>query len=76
MGYPLLWPDGNVFGSLCLIDTKENQWGDHIDKLLGTFKEAVEAHLALAYANEAAKAANQAKSEFLANMSHEIRRLL
>jgi signal transduction histidine kinase/ActR/RegA family two-component response regulator len=73
LGYPLLWPDGSVFGTLCIVDTKEHRWGEEIDSLLGSFKDAIETHLALAYANEVVKAADQAKSEFLANVSHEIR---
>jgi len=72
-GYPLLWPDGSVFGTLCVVDTKENAWGESFDRLLTCFKQTVETHLALVYAIESAKSANQAKSEFLANMSHEIR---
>ncbi len=66
MGYPLLWPDGRVFGTLCVVDTKENYWGEYVETLLAVFKDAIETHLLLVYAN-------QAKSDFLANMSHEIR---
>ncbi|MDZ7616829.1 MAG: ATP-binding protein [Patescibacteria group bacterium] len=73
LGYPLVWPDSSVFGTLCVVDTKENPWPDRIDRLVACFKHTVETHLALVYAMELAKAANMAKSGFLANMSHEIR---
>ncbi len=47
LGFPVFWPDGGVFGTLCAIDTKENKWGTKSDNLLQTFKDAIEAHLAL-----------------------------
>ena len=47
MGYPLFWPDGDIFGTLCAVDTKENKWGVRYESLLLTFKDAIEAHLAL-----------------------------
>jgi transcriptional regulator with GAF, ATPase, and Fis domain len=48
LGYPLLWPDGAVFGTICIVDMKENGWGKRYDHVLLTFKTAVEGHLALA----------------------------
>jgi len=27
LGFPLLWPDGEAFGTLCILDTKENTLG-------------------------------------------------
>jgi hypothetical protein len=48
LGYPLFWPDGAVFGTICIVDTKENRWGERFDNVLLTFKTAVEAHLSLA----------------------------
>ncbi|MBN2440713.1 MAG: sensor domain-containing diguanylate cyclase [Spirochaetales bacterium] len=47
LGFPVYWPDGKVFGTICAIDTKENQWITPSDSLLLTIKDAVEAHLAL-----------------------------
>jgi GAF domain-containing protein len=47
LGFPVLWPDGDVFGTICAVDTKENKWGDQSANLLQTIKDAIEAHLAL-----------------------------
>ena len=47
LGFPILWPGGEVFGTLCAVDTQENKWGEQSANLLQTFKDAIEAHLAL-----------------------------
>ncbi len=52
LGFPVFWPDGAVFGTLCAVDTKENKWGDQPANLIQTFKAAIEAHLALVVAME------------------------
>ncbi|MDY6839340.1 MAG: sigma 54-interacting transcriptional regulator [Thermodesulfobacteriota bacterium] len=49
LGFPLLWPDGEVFGTICVLDAKENRFGPSHERLLLKFKELVEAHLALLY---------------------------
>jgi signal transduction histidine kinase len=47
LGFPVFWPDGEVFGTICAVDTKANKWATPSDTLLQTIKDAVEAHLAL-----------------------------
>ncbi len=49
LGFPLLWPDGEVFGTICVVDSKENEFGQSYEKLIVKFKELIEAHLALLY---------------------------
>ncbi len=47
LGYPICWPTGEVFGTICVLDRKENAFGDRFDRALVGFKEVVEGHLAL-----------------------------
>ena len=49
LGLPLLWPDGEVFGTICILDSKENKFNERIEKLMTKFKEHLEAHLKFRY---------------------------
>ena len=49
MGYPLFWPEGEIFGTICVLDNKVNMWKKHQDKILCTFKDMIETHLALVF---------------------------
>ena len=59
LGFPVFWPDGDVFGTICAIDTDENKWISSSESLLQTVKDAVEAHLALVAAMEEIDKKNQ-----------------
>ena len=52
MGYPLYWPGGEIFGTICVVDNKVNTWKNQQDKILNAFKGMVETHLALIYSIE------------------------
>lgn len=47
LGYPLLWPDGVPFGTVCLLDRVENHYSDEIDKRLGLARRIIESNLSL-----------------------------
>lgn len=59
LGFPVFWPSGEVFGTICAIDTKANKWLSPSDALLQTVKNAVEAHLALVITIEELNKKNQ-----------------
>lgn len=44
-GLPLLWPNGKIFGTLCILDLKENHYSDLYRILMSQFKELVESGL-------------------------------
>jgi diguanylate cyclase (GGDEF)-like protein/PAS domain S-box-containing protein len=47
LGFPLLWPTGEVFGTICALDRKENFFSTTYVDLLEQFKMVVEHDLAL-----------------------------
>jgi transcriptional regulator with GAF, ATPase, and Fis domain len=57
LGYPLCWPNGEMFGTICTIDNKKNKFGSRYETMLEQFKEVIETHLMLMEKNEALKKA-------------------
>ena len=49
MGWPVLWPDGQVFGTICVLDRKPNEYGETESDLLYQFKQLVEFSLRSIY---------------------------
>ena len=47
LGYPIFLPQGEVFGTICVLDIKGNTYSETYKKLLLQFKELIEAHLQL-----------------------------
>ena len=45
LGYPLYWPDGTIFGSFCVIDTKETDYPETLIEMLEQLKMLVESEL-------------------------------
>lgn len=46
-GVPLLWPNGQVFGTLCVFDKKPTAYDETLQSLLDTFRDLIEADLRL-----------------------------
>ncbi len=47
IGYPLIWPDGSLFGTICVLDCRDNPTALHQRDLLAEFAGLVENDLAL-----------------------------
>jgi len=51
IGVPIFYPDNNIFGTLCVLDKKENAYSDDFEKIVLQFKEIIESHLKLLWQN-------------------------
>ena len=51
LGFPLLFPDGEPFGTICVLDNKENAYTALHRKLIESFREIIHKNLELLYMN-------------------------
>jgi len=47
LGYPLTWPDGSIFGTICVLDGHDNDRAIRYGQLLGEFSHVIDGDLAL-----------------------------
>jgi len=47
LGYPLTWPDGAIFGTICVLDGRDNDQAIRYGQLLGEFSHVIDGDLAL-----------------------------
>src|SRR5260370_2221883 len=45
LGFPIAWPDGHIFGTICVLDNKRNEYSERYRKLLLQFREVLQADL-------------------------------
>jgi signal transduction histidine kinase/regulator of replication initiation timing len=55
LGLPILWADGEVFGTLCILDNKENHYNNQYIKLMELLKDSIEKDLQLIFEEERLK---------------------
>ena len=45
LGFPVLWPDGRMFGTICVLDDKANRYSDLYQELLLHCRDVLQADL-------------------------------
>ncbi len=80
LGFPINWPDGEVFGTVCFLDNKENHYNSDYENLLSQIKQHLESDLeilllnrSLEEKNQQLQQANTIRSKFMSLISHDIR---
>lgn len=45
LGFPVSWPDGQIFGTICVLDNKKNEYSELYRKLLVQYRDVLQADL-------------------------------
>jgi sigma-54 dependent transcriptional regulator, acetoin dehydrogenase operon transcriptional activator AcoR len=45
LGFPIVWPNGEIFGTICVLDSKTNAYSELHQRLLETCRDGIEADL-------------------------------
>jgi len=65
LGFPIFLPDGEPFGTICVLDSKKNEYSMVIEHLMLKFKSLIESHLELTYANQILGDKNRRLTDYL-----------
>ncbi len=63
LGFPIEWPNGEIFGTICVLDSRERKYSEEYQKLVFHFKEVVESHLKLLYQRKQLEKENVEREE-------------
>jgi len=69
LGFPILLPTGEVFGTLCVLDNKTNAYTSKAERFMVQLKEVIECHLALLDTNRNLSEANRQLTSSLAEIN-------
>ena len=47
LGFPVNWPDGEIFGTICVLDKQHNSYGESYIRLVEQFRDMINTDLAL-----------------------------
>ncbi len=72
LGVPINWPDGECFGTVCVLDNKENYYNKDFIDLINQIKLHIELDLQLLLRNIELKELNEVKTKFMSLISHDV----
>ena len=68
LGFPILQPDGKAFGTICVLDNKENAYSETYEKLILNFRDIIQNHLELSYLNYVIGGQNRQLNDYIAEI--------
>ncbi|HEM48903.1 MAG TPA: GAF domain-containing protein [Caldithrix sp.] len=68
LGFPILLPDKNPFGTLCVLDNQHNEYSDVKEKLMLQFRNLIESHLSMIYMNQTLDETNKELTDYIAEL--------
>jgi signal transduction histidine kinase len=73
LGVPINFPDNTPFGTLCVLDSRENYYSTNHERLLQQFKRVLEQDLVLIQSNKEFQKLSADKNLFLSVLAHDLK---
>lgn len=71
-GLPVCWPNGDAFGTICVLDKSENPFTETYQQLIESFRDSVEAQLKTLFQNEHLKILNHELESRVATRTNDL----
>ena len=68
LGFPINYPDGSPFGTICVLDNKENRYSESYQKLIRKFRQIVQSDLEILHMNKKLGDKNRRLTDYLAEL--------
>lgn len=73
LGYPLKWPDGSVFGTICALDSKPRNFEGDMKQLMAVFSSIIESDLKSIFDYNLLNNENQRLDTMIREIHHRIK---
>lgn len=68
LGFPISFPDGTPFGTLCVLDNKENEYSELQENLMTKMQSLIHSQLALIYMNSVLSSENRRLTDYISEI--------
>lgn len=65
LGFPIKLPDGNPFGTICILDKKRNEYSALVERLMLKFRDIIEFDIEQLYVNQVLGDSNKKLTDYL-----------
>lgn len=67
-GFPILLPSGKPFGTICVLDSKQNAYSKNVEVLMQSLRDLIQSNLAMIYMNQVLGDENKRLNDYLAEL--------
>lgn len=68
LGFPIVLPNGNPFGTICVLDNKENAYSQTYERLILYLRDTIQSHIELVFMNHVLGDENNRLKDYIAEI--------